>query len=166
MCRSHVQGRALEEEEFAFLHCWKILKDKLKWIERLKENWRAKKTSNKKHKTTTNSTASRNTKTTTNSTASVVVAAALDGFLVVSALGAAVTANDVGDWFVVVLCFLLLFFLAHPISFYLSIHLGLSFNIFQQCRKANFLFIWSSSLNIIHAFAIYTFQTKINMKIK
>ena len=37
------------------MHCWRILKDKPKWIERRKEIGAAKKTSNKKQKTVTNS---------------------------------------------------------------------------------------------------------------
>ncbi|CAN6177553.1 unnamed protein product [Urochloa humidicola] len=43
------------ERRFAYLHCWKILKDKPKWMERRKEIGCAKKTSNKKQKTMANS---------------------------------------------------------------------------------------------------------------
>ncbi|CAN6208697.1 unnamed protein product [Urochloa humidicola] len=41
--------------KFVYLHCWKILKDKPKWMERRKEVGCAKKTSNKKQKIVANS---------------------------------------------------------------------------------------------------------------
>ncbi|CAL4887157.1 unnamed protein product [Urochloa decumbens] len=44
-----------KERKFSYLHCWKILKDKPKWIERRKEIRCAKKTSNKKQKRVANS---------------------------------------------------------------------------------------------------------------
>jgi hypothetical protein len=44
-----------KDRKFAYLHCWKILKDKPKWMERRKEIGCAKKTSNKKQKTVANS---------------------------------------------------------------------------------------------------------------
>jgi hypothetical protein len=40
--------------KFTFLHCWKILKDKPKWMDRRREIGCAKKPSNKKQKTATN----------------------------------------------------------------------------------------------------------------
>ena len=40
-----------KERKFSYLHCWKILKDKPKWMDRRKEIGNAKKTSCKKQKT-------------------------------------------------------------------------------------------------------------------
>ncbi|TVU34389.1 hypothetical protein EJB05_16221, partial [Eragrostis curvula] len=44
-----------KHRKFPFMHCWKILKDKPKWIERRKEIGSAKYTSNKKQKRVANS---------------------------------------------------------------------------------------------------------------
>jgi hypothetical protein len=44
-----------KHRKFAYLHCWKILKDKPKWLDRRKEIGSANKTSNKKQKTVANS---------------------------------------------------------------------------------------------------------------
>ncbi|CAL4915205.1 unnamed protein product [Urochloa decumbens] len=44
-----------KNRKFVYLHCWKILKDKPKWMERRKEIGGAKKSSNKKQKTVANS---------------------------------------------------------------------------------------------------------------
>ncbi|KAL6888869.1 hypothetical protein ACP4OV_009895 [Aristida adscensionis] len=44
-----------KQKKFCFMHCWNILKDKPKWMERRKEIDCAKKTSNKKQKTAANS---------------------------------------------------------------------------------------------------------------
>jgi hypothetical protein len=60
----------------------------------------------------------------------------------------------------------LLVFLVQPISFRLSIHLGLSFRIFQQCKWTNFLPFTSSAVHIAHAFAICTFQTSTHITVK
>jgi hypothetical protein len=44
-----------KDSKFSYLHWWKILKDKPKWMDRRKEIGSAKKSANKKQKTTTNS---------------------------------------------------------------------------------------------------------------
>ncbi|XP_020405690.1 uncharacterized protein [Zea mays] len=44
-----------KDKKFSYLHCWKILKDKPKWMDRRKEIGSAKKSATKKQKTTTNS---------------------------------------------------------------------------------------------------------------
>ncbi|TVU40734.1 hypothetical protein EJB05_14207, partial [Eragrostis curvula] len=44
-----------KHRKFAYMHCWKILKDKPKWMERRKEIGSAKNTSNKKQKRVANS---------------------------------------------------------------------------------------------------------------
>ena len=56
-----------KDKKFSYLHCWKILKDKPKWMDRRKEIGSAKKSATKKQKTTTNS-----------SPASVAAAIAID----------------------------------------------------------------------------------------
>jgi hypothetical protein len=38
----------LKDRKFAFMHCWNILKDKPKWMDRRRDIGCAKKTSNKK----------------------------------------------------------------------------------------------------------------------
>ncbi|KAG8051788.1 hypothetical protein GUJ93_ZPchr0001g31117 [Zizania palustris] len=44
-----------KDRKFSYLHCWKILKDKPKWMDRRKEVGSVKKTTNKKQKTMINS---------------------------------------------------------------------------------------------------------------
>jgi hypothetical protein len=68
--------------------------------------------------------------------------------------------SDDGDEFAFVFCFLLLAVVVPAICLRLSIHLGLSFKILQQCIKANFLCFLSSAVNIAHALAIYRFYTQ------
>ena len=74
--------------------------------------------------------------------------------------GATTGAADEGDEFAFVFYFLLLVVFCPPICLRLSIHLGWSFRILQQCIKEKFLCFLSSDLKSVHAAAICTFIHK------
>lgn len=136
-CMNNVQGRRPNEEKVCLPTLLENVEGQAQVDGKVEGNWMCQKKSNKKHKTTTNQsptsfavTAAPNAETTRKPSRAAATTTDAVEFVVVFVFLDAVE-------FVVVLCFLLLVFLARQFSFNLSIHLSLSFRIFQQCRKAN-----------------------------